>query len=106
MAYEVVFDPQVVARVDEVTGYLVNEFASPTAAANFLDGLDEVVERLESLPFSYSRPIDGRLAARDYRKALVGNYVLLFRVDETSEGSGVVYVTNLFHGSQNHQGLV
>lgn len=106
MAYEVVLEPQVVACVDEVTGYFVNELASPTVAANFLDGLDEVVEGLESLPFSYSRPIDGRLAARDYRKALVGSYVLLFRVEETSEGSGVVYVTNLFHGSQNYQGLV
>lgn len=106
MAYEVVFDPQVVVRVDEVAGYLADELASPTAAANFLDGIDEAVERLETFPLSYPRPIDGRLAARDYRKVFVGNYVLLFRVEETGEGDGVVYVTNLFHGSQNYQGLV
>ena len=106
MAYNGVLDPQVVVRVDEVVGYLVNELASPGAAANFLDGLDGVVEHLESFPLSYPHPTDGRLATRGYRKALVGNYVLLFRVEETSRGNGVVYVTNLFHGSQSYQGLV
>ena len=106
MAYKVVFDPQVVVRVDEVAGYLADELASPGAASNFLDGLDGVVEHLESFPLSHPNPVDRRLAARGYRKALVGNYVLLFRVEETSEGNGVVYVTNLFHGSQSFQGLV
>ena len=106
MAYKVVFDPQVVVRVDEVAGYLADELASPGAASNFLDGLDGVVEHLESFPFSYPYSIDSRLAARGYRKALVSNYVLLYRVEETSEGSGVVYVTNLVHGSQSYQGLV
>ena len=106
MAYEVVFDPQVTAHVDEVVGYLTDVLASPAAAAGFLNGLDEVVERLESLPLSYPHPFDARLAAREYRKALVGNYVLLFRVEETGDGSGVVCVTNLFHGSQNYQELL
>lgn len=106
VAYKVIFDPQVVVRVDEVAGYLADELASPGAAANFLDGLDGVVEHLESFPLPYPHPVDRRLAARGYGKALVGNYVLLFRVEETSEGNGVVYVTNLFHGSQSYQGLV
>ena len=106
MAYKVVLHPQVVVRVDEVVGYLADELASPGAAAKLLDGFDGVVEHLESFPLLYPHLVYGRLAARGYWKALVGSYVLLFRVEETGEGNGVVYVTNLHPGSQCYQGLV
>lgn len=106
MAYDVIFDPKVIDRIDEVVDYLTNVLSSPAAAGAFLDGLDEIVANLESFPLSYPYSLDGRLAARGYRKALAGNYVLLFRVAETGERNGSVYVTNLFHGSQDYQGLV
>lgn len=106
MAFDVVLDPKVVDRVDEIVDYLSNALSSPAAASNFLDGLDELVTNLESLPLSYPFSLDARLAARGYRKALIGNYVLLFRVVEAGERNGTVYVTNLFHGSQDYQGLV
>ena len=61
---------------------------------------------LESLPLSYPYSLDKRLASRGYRKALVGNYVLLFRVAETGDRSGTVYATSPFHGSLDYQGLV
>ena len=106
MAYDVIFDPKEVDRIDEVVDYLTNVLSSPAAANSFLDGLDELVTNLESLPLSYPRSLDARLAARGYRKALVGNYVLLLHVLETGERTGTVYVTNLFHGSLDYQGLV
>ena len=106
MAYDVVLDPKVVDRIDEIVDYLTNALSSPAAASSFLDGLDELVANLESLPLSYPYSLDERFAARGYRKALVGNYVLLFRVVEAGERSGTVLVTNLFHGSQDYQGLV
>ena len=106
MAYDVIFDPKVVDRIDEIVDYLTDVLSSPAAARNFLDGLDELITNLESLPLSYPNSLDARLAARGYRKALVGNYVLLFRVVETGERSGTVYVTNLLHGSPDYQGLV
>lgn len=106
MAFDVVLDPKVVDRVDEIVDYLSNALSSPAAASNFLDGLDELVTNLESLPLSYPFSLDARLAARGYRKALIGNYVLLFRVVEAGERNGTVYVTNLFHGSQDYQELV
>ena len=106
MAYDVILDPKVVDRIDEIVDYLTDVLSSPAAASNLLDGLDELITNLESLPLSYPNSLDARLAARGYQKALVGNYVLLFRVVEAGERSGTVYVTNLFHGSQDYQGLV
>ena len=106
MAYDVIIDPKVVDRIDEIVDYLANTLFTPAAAGNFLDGLDGLVTNLESFPLSYPHSLDNRLAARGYRKALIGNYVLLFRVLESGERSGTVFVTNLFHGSQDYQGLV
>lgn len=106
MAYEVVFDPLVVDKVDEIVGYISEVLASPNTATSFLDGFDELVGNLEELPLAYPFAQDPRLAARGYRRALVGNYLVLFRVDETDERSGVVLVTNVFHGSQNYRELL
>lgn len=106
MAYDVLLDPVVALRADEVAGYIANELGSPMAAADFLDGLDELVERLEQNPFAYPLAQDARLQARGYRRALVGRYVVLFLVRELDEGYGTVWVTNLFHSSRNYQSLV
>ena len=106
MAYEVVLDPLVAERVDNITSYICDVLGSPSAAASFLNGFESLVAALERLPFSYPRPLDARLQARGYRKALIGKYVVLFRVDESGEGRGTVYITNLFHGTQNYRELV
>ena len=106
MAYEVVIDPGVVARLDEAVGYVMEVLGSPGAAADMLDGFDELIGRLEQNPLSYPLAQDERLQARGYRRALIGKYLVLFRVWEDGEHKGTVWVTNLFHGSQNYQGLV
>ncbi len=106
MAYEVLVDPVALDRVDEIVGYVSEVLGSPSAALGILDGFDELVAKLELMPLSYPRAHDERLAARGYRRALVGNYVILFRVDESAEQEGTVYVTNVFHGSQDYPRLV
>jgi plasmid stabilization system protein ParE len=106
MAYEVLLAPAVVQRVDEVADYIAGELDSPRAASDFLDGIDGLVRKLERNPLAYPLVHDARLQARGYRRALVGNYVVLFLVRAPGEGEGAVWVTNLFHGSQNYQALV
>lgn len=106
MAYEVVLDPGVVERLDEVASYVSEVLGSPAAAASILDGFDELVDRLEQSPLSYPLAQDEHLQARGYRRALIGKYVVLFRVWESGEREGTVWMTNLFHGSQNYQRLV
>ena len=106
MAYEVVVDSVVVERLDEAVGYVCEVLGTPVAAAGILDGFEELVGKLEQSPLSYPRARDDRLQAHGYRRALVGKYVVLFRVWESGEREGTVWVTNLFHGSQNYQELV
>lgn len=110
MAYNLFVDPSLNQRVDDVVNYLEVSLGSPQAAASLLDGISQVYDILETSPESYPYAQDQSLKERGYRRALVGNYLLLFRVerDETSDGepSGTVYVTHFFHGSQNYFGLV
>lgn len=95
MTYEVILGPLVVSRIDEITSYMCDVLDSPSAASAFMDSLDSLVATLETFPLSYPRPLDARLEARGYRKALVGKYVVLFRVDSSEEGAGKVYVTKV-----------
>ena len=106
MAYEVILDPEAAAQLDEIVEYLSTKLSSAAAAANFVDKFDELVGRLETMPHSFPRSNDYRLQIRGYRKALIGNYLVLFKVIDRDKQSGTVYVTNLFHGSQNYQEMV
>ena len=106
MAYEVIVDPVVAERLDEAVTYVSEVLGAPMAAADILDGFDELVGKLEQNPHSYPRARDDRLRARGYRRPLVGKYVVLFRVWESGDREGTIWVTNLFHGSQNYQELV
>lgn len=106
MAYDVVIDPNVVERLDEAVGYVLEVLGSPMAAARILDGFDELVSELERNPFSFPLAHDERLQGLGYRRGLIGRYIVLFRVRDGGERRGTVWVTNLFHSSQNYQELV
>ena len=86
---------------DEVVEYLLFVLSAPTAARVFLDELDELVANLSSFPEMYPLSEEPRLHALGYRKALVGGYIVLYRVVE-----GAVAITNVFHESRDYARLV
>ena len=106
MAYEVLVDPKVVEDLDEIVGYISNELGSPQAALNILDAFDELVGRLEHMPLSYPLSHDKRLSSLGSRRALVGRYLVLFRVREDDGAAGTVWISYIFHEAQDYQRLV
>ena len=115
MAYEVRMAESFRVELLETLDYLTEELGSPAAARGVSRRVAEVADLLQGMPESFPYVEGGYLRFREYRKAPVGNYLLLFRIAEyrvTMLGGevdgieGVVHVTHLFHSSQKWEDLV
>jgi len=99
MAYKAVKSPDFMQDVDEIVGYIARTLASPSAAASLFDGLDREVALLEEQPKTRPLSRDSFLAARGYRKSVMGNYLMLYRVDDEKK---LVLLVHLFYGGRDY----
>lgn len=85
--------------LDAIVQYISFDLSNPVAAKNLLDKLEAVYQFLVSSPQMYPVCDDDRLKGRGYRKVLLKNYILIFRVDEAISR---VYLLRFFYGPQNY----
>ena len=118
MAYRATIGPSALEDVDGIVSYLSGDLGSPQAAQAFRGRLDQIVALLADMPDAFP-PVDDRyLCHRGYRKALAGNYVVVYRVvelgatyvggelDDDGTKRGVVAIMRVFHGSQQWEDLL
>lgn len=85
--------------LNSIVRHIAVELANPQAAGNFLDEVEKCYEHLKSNPFIYAKSNDARLEKEGYRKALIKNYLLMFKVNETEK---VVTVYRFFYGAMDY----
>ncbi|MCI8472569.1 MAG: type II toxin-antitoxin system RelE/ParE family toxin [Clostridiales bacterium] len=85
--------------LDEIVGYIVNQLANPIAAGTFLDEVEKCYENLRSNPYIYAKSNDARLEKEGYRRALIKNYLLMFKVNEETK---TVTAYRFFYGAMDY----
>jgi len=88
---------------DNIADYIASALEAPKAALDFLDEVDVCYNRLRENPFLYEACRDPRLKKEGYRRAVVGNYVILYKIFE-SKTEVIIY--RIFHGQQNYTKLI
>ncbi len=73
--------------------YLAHDLLSPKAAEDFLDLIEKTVQGLSSMPYRFELVKDERLRQQGYRKCLVKNYLLFYKVFEQEKIVRVYRVT-------------
>lgn len=58
---------------------------------------------MEKMPLMYGFCIDPRLRALGYHKAIIKNYVMVYKVDESAK---VVTILRFFYGRQDYEKLI
>lgn len=89
--------------LDKIVSYIAIDLASPAAAANLLDEIEKCYGYLKSNPMMYEKCLDVRLEKEGYRKALIKNYVLVYKTDELTK---TVNVLRFFYGAQDYLKLI
>lgn len=99
MRYNVVLLPAAEDDYQEILRYFERQFDSQQAIRSFVKDFGEVLLRLEETPTIYGYSCDEVLRQREYRKFLIGRYVVLFKIDEPRN---TVEIYRIFHGTQNY----
>ena len=103
MGYKLEITPPASEDLEEIIAYIARELGNPTAAAALLDEVDECYENLEAMPYMYEECRDPHLKALKYRRAVIRNYVMVYRV---SENDKTVYILRFFYGSRDYEKLI
>ncbi|MDR1996732.1 MAG: type II toxin-antitoxin system RelE/ParE family toxin [Candidatus Margulisbacteria bacterium] len=86
-----------------ILAYLVEQLAAPQAAKDLLGETLKCYERLQSNPFIYETCNDIYLRAEKYHRALINNYVLIYKVNEKKH---TVNIHRFFYGKQDFLKLI
>lgn len=89
--------------LDSIISYIAIQLANPAAVTNFLDEIVKCYSYLKSNPMMYSKCNDSRLAKEGYRKAVIKNYILVYKVDEIAK---TISVLRFFYGARDYEKLV
>ena len=71
--------------LDKILDYISVDLANQKAATEFLTEVIKCYEYLKTNPYIYAAAEDRRLSKEGYRKALIKNYILVFKVDDLTK---------------------
>ena len=100
---ELIVTPLAHEDLSHVVSYIAVNLSNPDAADTFLDDVDECYVHMRENPRMYAFCTDTRLLLLQYRKAVIGNYVLIHRYDETTD---TVIVLRCFYVAQDYVKLL
>ena len=89
--------------LDRIVSYIVVQLSNSKAAGDFLDEVTACYGFLKSTPMMYERCQDRRLGEEGYRKAVIKNYVLVYKISEESK---TVSIMRFFYGAQDYTKLI
>ena len=89
--------------IDGIISYISNSLFAPTAAMSLAEKIDKCFDKIEENPYFYPECLDLRLKNEGFRRALVGNYVMIYKIYEETKSVIAHYV---FHSSQDYANLI
>lgn len=89
--------------LDKIVSYIAINLASPNAATDFLNKVEECYGYLKKNPFMYAKCQDKRLEKEGYRKISIKNYVLVYKINENVK---TVNILRFFYGAQDYMKLI
>jgi plasmid stabilization system protein ParE len=89
--------------LDSIVSYIACELANPDAAGDFLDEVSACYRNLKNNPMMYEKCRDNRLEAEGYRKALIKNYIAVYKINEETK---TVCILRFFYGARDYIKLI
>ena len=103
MAYKIAVTEDAERDLADIVSYIAHDLANPTAAADLLDAVADCFSSLSAMPKMHPLCRDGRLFSLGYRRAVIKNYVMVYRADDAGHA---VYVLRFFYGRREYEKLL
>ena len=89
--------------LDSIISYIAENLHAPKAASSFADQVYDCYDRLEENPYIFEECQNARLKKEGYRRAVIKNYIMLYKIHEREN---TVIVHRFFHGGQDYVHLI
>ena len=96
--YKVKITPRAIRELDDIYEYIANEKLASENAKGQIDRIKKAVLSLDTFPQSHQERNEGRYAGKGYRQLLIDNYIVIFRIEETSK---TVYLITIQYQGRN-----
>jgi toxin ParE1/3/4 len=103
MIYKLVVSKEADEDIEDIVLYIVSELNNPSAASAFLDDVEKSYNNIVEKPAMYSLCNDYRLRNGGYRKIVIKNYLILYRINEDDK---MVIVVRVVYGGRNYSELI
>ena len=103
MAYKLIKTDSFQRDLNAVVAYIALSLENKVAATSLLDAVEKSYDGIERMPLMYEACRDPHLKELGYRRAVIQNYIMLYKVDSEAE---TVYVMRLFHGRQDYEKMI
>ena len=82
----------------DIIHYISHNLDAPFTASDLLDEIESTVSGLSTMPYLYGLVDNSYLRHKKFRKCLVNNYIIFYKVHEENK---TVMVHRIFHSRQN-----
>lgn len=96
--YKVSLTSRALRDLDEIYVYIAQTLLVPETALALVDKIEKETLSLEEMPYRFPKRKTGAYANKGYRQLFVGNYTVIYRVDEKHRQ--VIIVTIRYSSSQ------
>ena len=98
--YEVSFLPIAMQDAVEIVQYIKCELKNTSAAEKFSKDIRKSAKALETFPYKNSAYFPVRKLKHEYRKQLIGNYIMFYWVDEEKRS---VTIARIIYARRNYE---
>lgn len=103
MKYSLVVTEAAQFELEKIADYISDSLCNPIAAVNFLDKVKSCYTTLSETPLIYQVCENIGNGDKEYRKVVINNYLLIYRVDDNSK---TVYVLHFFYGRRDYFDII
>ena len=103
MSYKLIITNPAKNDLSEIANYIASELAASQAAISFLDKVSDCYDNISRNPLMFPLCDNERLMNKKYRKAIINNYLMFYRVDENNK---TVYIMRFVYGGRNYFDII
>lgn len=86
--------------LDAILAYMITRLCGPKAATDFVAEAEKRYALLEEQPKMFPLSQNLRLRSKDYRKIVIDNFIILYRVVEQKEE---IFIVRVFYGKRDYE---
>lgn len=103
MAYKLIITKSAQAELEKIADYISESLCNPVAALDFLKQVEKCYNTLSDNPLIYQVCDSIGTKYKEYRKVVINNYILIYRVDTDTN---IVYILHFFYGRRDYFNLI